>query len=183
MMTLYDTSFEHDNCGIGAVVSIDGIQSNAVVNNALSIVEKLEHRAGKDAEGKTGDGVGILLQICHSYFAKKCAKLVGSLNAGEYAVGMFFLPPEGSAVSGALEKSRFEEVCKKHELTVLGWRTVPVKKEVLGKKARDCMPVIEQVFIAKPGSVKAGLEFDQVLYRARRDFEKAGTGSGTYICS
>ena len=182
-MTLYDTSFEHDNCGIGAVVSIDGIQSNTVVNNALSIVEKLEHRAGKDAEGKTGDGVGILLQICHSYFAKKCAKLVGSLNAGEYAVGMFFLPRSGSAVSAVSEKSRFEEVCAKHELTVLGWRTVPVKKEVLGKKARDCMPVIEQVFIAKPGSVKAGLEFDQVLYRARRDFEKAGAGSGTYICS
>ena len=63
MKTLYEPSFEHDNCGIGAVVSIDGLKSRQVVENALSIVEKLEHRAGKDAEGKTGDGVGILLQM------------------------------------------------------------------------------------------------------------------------
>ena len=70
MKTLYEPSFEHDNCGIGAVVSIDGIKSHRVVENALSIVEKLEHRAGKDASGETGDGVGILLQISHNFFKK-----------------------------------------------------------------------------------------------------------------
>ena len=69
---LYDSSFEHDNCGIGAVVNIKGIKSHATVANALKIVENLEHRAGKDAEGKTGDGVGILVQISHKFFTKAC---------------------------------------------------------------------------------------------------------------
>ena len=71
---LYDPRFEHDNCGIGAVVNIKGVKSHATVENALKIVENLEHRAGKDAEGKTGDGVGILLQISHKFFKKACKK-------------------------------------------------------------------------------------------------------------
>ena len=70
---LYETQFEHDNCGIGAVVNIKGKQSHKIVDDALKIVEKLEHRAGKDAEGKTGDGVGIMLQISHSFFKKAAA--------------------------------------------------------------------------------------------------------------
>ena len=69
--TLYEPSFEHDNCGIGAVVNIDGSKTHAIVDNALSIVEKLEHRAGKDASGETGDGVGILVQISHDFFKKR----------------------------------------------------------------------------------------------------------------
>ncbi|MCF0125431.1 MAG: hypothetical protein HUJ68_06715, partial [Clostridia bacterium] len=72
MKTLYDPSFEHDACGIGAVVNIDGKQTHKIVDNALSIVEKLEHRAGKDATGETGDGVGILVQISHKFFKKTC---------------------------------------------------------------------------------------------------------------
>ena len=69
---LYDPQFEHDNCGIGAVVNIKGIKTRATVDNALKIVENLEHRAGKDAEGKTGDGVGIMLQVSHRFFKKVC---------------------------------------------------------------------------------------------------------------
>ena len=72
---MYDPSFEHDNCGIGAVVNIKGVKSHKTVEDALSIVENLEHRAGKDAEGKTGDGVGIMVQISHKFFSKECAKL------------------------------------------------------------------------------------------------------------
>ncbi len=71
-MVLYDARFEHDNCGIGAVVNIHGVKTHETVENALKIVENLEHRAGKDAEGKTGDGVGILLQISHKFFSKAC---------------------------------------------------------------------------------------------------------------
>ena len=74
-MGLYDPSFEHDNCGIGAVVNIKGIKTHSTVENALKIVENLEHRAGKDAEGKTGDGVGILLQISHKFFSKIACQL------------------------------------------------------------------------------------------------------------
>lgn len=72
---MYDSRFEHDNCGIGAVVNIKGIKSHGTVDNALKIVENLEHRAGKDAEGKTGDGVGILLQISHRFFEKAARQL------------------------------------------------------------------------------------------------------------
>lgn len=90
---LYDPVFEHDNCGIGAVVNIDGKKSHKVVSQALQIVENLEHRAGKDAEGKTGDGVGILLQISHSFFQKACKKAGIEIGGErEYGVGMFFFP-------------------------------------------------------------------------------------------
>ena len=88
---LYRPSFEHDNCGIGAIVNIKGQKSHDTVANALKIVEQLEHRAGKDAEGKTGDGVGILLQISHKFFSKVC-KPFGIFLGSErdYGVGMFF---------------------------------------------------------------------------------------------
>ena len=88
---LYDPSFEHDNCGIGAIIDIEGRKSHTLVCDALSIVENLEHRAGKDAEGKTGDGVGILTQIPHTFFVKKL-KEEGIELPGErqYGVGMFF---------------------------------------------------------------------------------------------
>lgn len=72
---LYRPEFEHDNCGIGAIVNIKGIRTHETVENALKIVENLEHRAGKDAEGKTGDGVGIMLQISHKFFSKVCKSL------------------------------------------------------------------------------------------------------------
>ena len=88
---LYDPRYEHDNCGIGAIVNIKGIKTHETVENALSIVENLEHRAGKDAEGKTGDGVGIMLQISHKFFAKDCKDLgINIGNEREYGVGMFF---------------------------------------------------------------------------------------------
>ena len=90
---LYDPRFEHDNCGIGAVVNIKGIKTRETVDNALKIVENLEHRAGKDAEGRTGDGVGIMLQISHRFFKKAC-RAIGIELGGErdYGVGMFFFP-------------------------------------------------------------------------------------------
>ncbi len=92
---LYDPRFEHDNCGIGAVVNIKGIKTREVVENALRIVENLEHRAGKDAEGKTGDGVGILLQISHKFFQKVTKPLDIRLGGErEYGVGMFFFPQD-----------------------------------------------------------------------------------------
>ena len=77
---LYDPQFEHDNCGIGAVVNIKGIKTRETVDNALKIVENLEHRAGKDAEGKTGDGVGILLQIGHKFFRRMSCREIRRKN-------------------------------------------------------------------------------------------------------
>ena len=86
---LYDPAFEHDNCGIGAVVNIKGTKSSCTVDSALKIVETLEHRAGKDAKGETGDGVGILLQISHKFFSKLYPSLSDERG---YGIGMFFLP-------------------------------------------------------------------------------------------
>ena len=192
MKTLYEPSFEHDNCGIGAVVSIDGIKSHRVVENALSIVEKLEHRAGKDASGETGDGVGILLQISHNFFKKLEKEIIPpyiqsakqQVELGyerDYGIGMFFFP----ANNFESEKKRFEESCKKGSLDFLGWRKVPVNENVLGKKARDCMPSIWQGFIKRPENCEKGLEFDKLLYKVRLEFEKAQNQNETktYVCS
>ena len=115
---LYDPRFEHDNCGIGAVVNINGIKSRKVVDNALSIVETLEHRAGKDAEGKTGDGVGILLQICHEFFKDATADL--GFDIGEerdYGSGMFFFPQNKLKRLQAMKL--FEIIIKKENLEFL----------------------------------------------------------------
>ena len=174
MKTLYEPSFEHDNCGIGAVVNIDGSKSHKIVDNALSIVEKLEHRAGKDASGETGDGVGILVQISHEFFKKAAADLVGKLGEREYGIGQFFFSGDvvstGSTTCDS-EKARFEKCCVAEGLKFLGWRKVPVNADVLGKKARDCMPQIWQGFVEKPADCEPGLDFDRKLYIVRRLFE------------
>ncbi len=178
MKTLYEPSFEHDNCGIGAVVNIDGSKSHKIVDNALSIVEKLEHRAGKDASGETGDGVGILVQISHDFFKKEAADLIGSLGEREYGIGQFFFPDDAED-----EKARFEKCCEAEGLKFLGWRKVPVNADVLGKKARDCMPQIWQGFVEKPADCEKGIDFDRKLYILRREFEKEDKTHKTYVCS
>ena len=177
---LYDPRFEHDNCGIGAVANIKGIKTHKTVDQALHIVEHLEHRAGKDAEGKTGDGVGIMLQISHRFF-KKAAAQAGITLGGEreYGVGMFFFPQDELARKQAMKM--FEIIVKKEGLTFLGWRDVPTTPDVLGKKAVDVMPYIVQCFVAKPANVKKGLDFDRKLYVVRRVFEQSN--EDTYVVS
>ena len=181
MKTLYEPAFEHDACGIGAVVNIDGSKTHKIVDNALSIVEKLEHRAGKDASGETGDGVGILVQICHKFYKQAAQDLIGSLDERDYGIGQFFFPGDDTVC--ASEKARFEKCCSAEGLKFLGWRKVPVNAEVLGKKARDCMPNIWQAFIARPSDCEKGIDFDRRLYIARREFEKQDSDHKTYVCS
>ncbi len=177
---LYDPAFEHDACGIGAVVDIKGCQSYETVDSALKIVEKLEHRAGKDAEGKTGDGVGILLQISHQFFQKaatECGIQLG--EARDYGVGMFFFPQDTLRRNQA--KKMFEVIVAKEGMEFLGWRKVPVCPEVLGQKALSKMPNIQQAFVKRPGDAARGLEFDRRLYVARRVFEQSN--DNTYVPS
>ena len=177
---LYRPEFEHDNCGIGAVVNIKGDKSHGTVENALKIVENLEHRAGKDAEGKTGDGVGILLQVSHKFFSRTCESLGFSLGGErEYGVGMFFFPQNELKRNQA--RKMFEIIVEKEGLELLGWRAVPTDPEVLGHKARECMPCIMQAFIRKPQELEKGLEFDRKLFVVRRVFEQS-TGN-TYVAS
>ncbi len=177
---LYDPRFEHENCGIGAVVNMSGKADSTVVDNALKIVETLEHRAGKDAEGKTGDGVGILLQISHSFF-KKAAKEVGIEIGGEreYGIGMFFFPQSEDQCRFAM--ADFEKTLIAENLEFLGWRKVPVNSNVLGTKALESMPNIYQAFIKKPDGCAKGIDFDRKLYIARMVFEKQN--KDTYVCS
>ena len=177
---LYDPSFEHDNCGIGAVVNIKGIKTHDTVNNALKIVENLEHRAGKDAEGKTGDGVGILLQISHKFFSKAVAELGYDLGKeGDYGIGMFFFPQKELARKQAMKM--FEVIVEKEGLEFICWREVPTTPGILGKKAIDVMPCIMQAFIRRPETVKAGMDFDRKLYFVRRIFEESN--DDTYVPS
>ena len=177
---LYRREFEHDNCGIGAVVNIKGKKTHDTVANALRIVEHLEHRAGKDAEGKTGDGVGILLQISHKFFKKACKKEGFDIGGErEYGIAQFFFPQH--EIKRAQAKKMFEIIVEKEGLELLGWRTVPVIPEVLGHKARECMPYIMQAFIKKPDEVEKGLPFDRMLYIARREFEQSN--DNTYVVS
>ncbi len=177
---LYDPRFEHENCGIGAVVNIGGKADVKVVDNALKIVETLEHRAGKDAEGKTGDGVGILLQISHDFFkreAEKCGIKIGERR--EYGIAMFFFPQSKEKADEAM--ASFEKVLSEEKLELLGWREVPTDPGVLGSKALESMPTIMQAFIKKPDGCHAGIDFDRKLYIARMVFEKRN--SDTYVCS
>ena len=177
---LYRPEFEHDACGIGAVVDIHGRPSHRTVDDALKIVEKLEHRAGKDAEGETGDGVGILVQLSHSFFARAAEEAGFALpGARDYGVGMFFFPQD--TLKRGQAKKMFEVIVAKEGMAFLGWRAVPVCPEILGRKARDKMPFIEQAFVARPEGVEPGLPFDRKLYVARRVFEQSN--DNTYVVS
>ena len=180
MQTLYCPQLEHDNCGIGAVVDIHGRKTHQIVADALHIVENLEHRAGKDAQGKTGDGVGILVQISHRFFTKVCAQLGIALGGErEYGVGMFFFPQDELKRSRAMKM--FEVIVGKEGLEFLGWRPVPTAPQVLGEKALACMPAIYQCFVKKPKDIPAGLAFDRKLYMVRRVFEQSN--DNTYVPS
>ena len=177
---LYRPQFEHDACGIGAIVNIKGEKSRYVVDGALTIVEKLEHRAGKDAEGKTGDGVGILSQIPCDYFRKQTAELGFDIGEdGDFGVGMFFLPQNDLKRGRA--KKLFEIIAGKNGLDVLGWRDVPSDPDILGQKARESMPYIMQCFVKRPEGCPRGLDFDRKLYVTRRIFEQSA--EDTYVCS
>ena len=175
-----EMQLEKDACGIGMIVNIDGRKEYRTLDDALSIVEVLEHRAGKDASGEVGDGVGILLQISHRFF-KEAAKKEGIelKSEGDYAIGMFFLPQEMRKRTLAMRM--FQVICEKNGLKLLGWREVPVDPGILGKRARDCMPGIMQCFVERPEDLEKGLQFDRKLYVCRREFEQST--DETYICS
>ena len=181
MPTLYDKRFEHDACGIGAVVSINGQKSHKTVDDALKIVEKLEHRAGKDASGETGDGVGIMIQIPHVFFSGIATERGIELGGErDYGVGMFFFPQDRLLLSRM--KRLFEMIASKDGLEVLFWREVPVRPDVLGERARGCMPRICQCFIKRPADAARGIDFDRRLYILRREYEQS-VSADTYVVS
>lgn len=179
---LYRRSFEHDACGIGAVVNIDGIKTHKSIEDALNILINLEHRGGTGADGKTGDGSGILFQIPHRFFKEEAQKLGVILpREGDYTVGMFFLPVEEVEQKACI--SIFEKLCDEENLKILAWRSVPVNKSVLGEYAISSMPCFKQVIIEKPSSIDNFRDFERKLYIIRRRFEKELVTEKAYISS
>ena len=169
---------EHESCGVGAVVDKSAHATHRTVSDALTIVERLAHRAGTDALGTTGDGVGILTQIPHALFAAWAAGQGVKLGeARDYGVAMLFVPP--AALSRVREA--FEDAARKEGLAFLGWRDVPVHPELLGEGARRTMPFIAQAFVARPSDVQCGAAFDRRLYLLRRALEKRCPEA--YVCS
>ena len=161
---------EHDACGIGAIVNIDGRKDHSLIDQALTIVERLDHRAGKDASGKVGDGVGILLQISHRFFSKAAFQEGFTLpKPNDYGIAMLFLPQEAS--KRFEEEKQLESIIMDEGAEVLGWRDVPCQSTILGDSAYQCMPKIRQCFIQRPAYLKKGLSFEQLLYVIRRQFE------------
>ena len=167
---------------VSVMVDIWRPQTYATVDNALKIVEKLEHRAGKDAAGKTGDGVGILLQISHRFFSRVTEEQ-GIHLGGErdYGIGMFFFPQDTLKRNQA--KKMFEIIVEKEGMKFLGWRKVPIQPDTLGEKALSCMPYIEQGFVERPRNLSRGLDFDRRLYVARREFEQSNDNTYVVSCS
>lgn len=171
---------QHDAWGIGAVVNISGQKTHRAVEDALRIVEKLEHRTGKDADGTTGDGVGIMTQIPHA-FLKKTAQQAGKTlpEAGDYGVAMIFFPQD--LLMRMRSRKLLEMILAREGLGLLFWRDVPDCPEILSEKARSSMPAITQCFIRRPVKTARGLAFDRKLYLARREYERSV--SGTYVVS
>ncbi len=168
---LYDPAYEHDSCGVGFVVNIGGKKSNDVVIQGLTILNNLSHRGAQGADPKTGDGAGILMQLPHEFFKAQLALSGKELPAlGSYAVGMVFFPPIAESAKACM--SVFERMAGKEGLQILAWRDVPVDNSYIGSTAKEVQPVVKQVFLLKPGSVRDQLDFERKLYILRRLIEK-----------
>lgn len=169
---LYDPQYEKDACGMGFVAHIKGRKSHEIVEQALSLLINMEHRGGQGSEPNSGDGAGILLQIPHAFFADEAAKLGFKLpEEGGYAVGMLFLTQD-EAQREQHEKT-FAQIADEEGLSVIGWRTVPTRDDMLGISAKRVKPYVRQVFVARPEGLKDDLAFERKLYVVRKRAEKA----------
>jgi glutamate synthase (NADPH/NADH) large chain len=185
---LYDPRFEHDACGIGFVVNIDGEKSHEIIRQSLQVLLNLDHRGARGAEQNTGDGAGILTQIPDRFLIKACrAKGIDLPASGQYAAGMVFLP-QNPSLRAECEKM-LARIVREAGQTLLGWRTVPTDARTLGESAKSTMPYIRQVLIAKSPDLENDLAFERRLYLIRKQAEKAirysgmPGGSAFYIAS
>ena len=160
---LYLPEFEHENCGAGFICNLNGEKTNQIIHDALEILVKLEHRGGVSADGKTGDGAGLLIDIPHEYFTRVCNFPLPKQR--DYAVGMVFLPKVSNQYNFC--KTTFEEEVKEQGLSILGWREVPVDSSQLGEIALASEPNIEQLFIGKTDDINEAT-FKAKLYAARK---------------
>ncbi|CAH6798713.1 glutamate synthase subunit GltB [Vibrio chagasii] len=179
-MALYDPSLEKDNCGFGLIAQMEGQPSHKLVRTAISALDRMTHRGGIAADGKTGDGCGLLLQKPDSYL--RIIAEENNFNLGkQYAIGMIFFSQDPIKAQSAQEIVNKE--LAQETLTIAGWREVPTNTEVLGPIAKDSVPNIQQVFISAPAGWRER-DIERRLYIARRRIEKQITeDKDFYICS
>lgn len=161
---LYLPDFEHDNCGAGFICSLKGKRSNDIIHKALEILDKLEHRGAVSADGKTGDGAGILIDIPHDFFKAVCNFELP--EPGDYAVSNVFLPQKKNQRDYCI--SVFEKNIKEQGLQLLGWRDVPVNRSVPGRIAMETEPFVKQLFVAKANGDQDEFQFNLKLFIARK---------------
>ncbi len=168
---LYDARYEHDSCGVGFVVDVKGRRSRRIVEQGIQVLLNLEHRGACGSEPNTGDGAGILLQIPHGFFARECESRKFKLpRAGDYAVGMVFLPRDGASRREC--EHLFERIVNEEGQRVIGWRTVPTDDSRIGPTAKASRPVIRQIFIGRAQSIADDLAFERRLYVIRKRVSK-----------
>ena len=178
-MQLYDPNYQKDNCGFGLIAHQEGETSHKLIKTAIAALDRMQHRGGIAADGKTGDGCGLLLQKPDSFFRAIAEENQWQLGR-KYAVGMIFLNPD--PVEAALSKKILEEELARETLTLVGWRVVPTNTAILGEIASSNLPAIEQIFVdAPPGWRNRDLE--RRLYMARRRAEKRISDQRFYIAS
>ncbi len=160
---------EHDACGVGFVAQLREPASHRVVRQALECLQNLTHRGGVDADGASGDGAGILVQLPSAFFAREACRLNSTFNPNwKIAVGVFFLPRDG--VERARAMFIAEEVVHSRGLSLVGWRQVPLDEKALGPQARQTQPAIWHLLIAQPADQQR--EFEQLLYLTRKEIER-----------
>lgn len=181
---LYSPSYEHDACGTGFIADRSGRAGHATVARALEAVANLTHRGAIDADRKTGDGAGLMLQIPRRLFAREVELVTGyAPDPAALGVGMLFLPLDDDA-AGVCQRWVEEELTRQR-VPVLAWRETPIAPEVLGEKARATMPAIWQVIVSRPETLNEE-EFERRLYLARRRIEQRAVAAGfdeLYIAS
>jgi glutamate synthase (ferredoxin) len=182
---LYDPAFEHDACGTGFIARISGAPSHDVVAFALESVINLTHRGAVDADARTGDGAGLLTPLPYGLFRRELARLGRRLeDPDDLAVGVVFLPREDLAAN-AHGRALLERAILAEGLAILGWRTVPVRPEVLGEKGLATLPDIQHVLIGRRAGL-SGAAFERALYLARKRAEREAAEAGVqnfYVAS
>lgn len=165
---LYDPAYEHDACGVGFVASVKGQASHEIVTQALQILKNLDHRGAVGADPLCGDGAGILIQIPDAFFRAEMAKQNILLPpAGDYGVGMIFLPREHASRRAC--EQELERVVKAEGQVVLGWRDVPVDTTIkMSKTVLETAPVIRQIFIGRGPDVMVPNALERKLYVIRK---------------
>ncbi|MBS7564695.1 glutamate synthase large subunit [Mucilaginibacter sp. Bleaf8] len=172
---LYRPEFEHDSCGTGFIANINGHKSNQIIDDALTMLENMEHRGACGCDPDSGDGAGILIQLPHEFLMEECSNnLEVSLPMpGEYGVGMLFFPKDGTLKKAC--RTIITNAIEKLGLPLLGFRKVPVDPSVIGETARMAEPDVEQVFVLRPANINNTEDFERKLYVLRRYINKTVT--------